>query len=610
MADSSATLSIIVKLVDEASAALKEVGTGVQGFGSKLQASKQILQETAIASGVAFAGLSAAAASSISSFSSFDTLIQKAGANVGATSQQLQQFRDVALQASRETSTSADDVANALFYLAGGSVNANDAMQALQQTITFAKANQLELTQATVMSSQLMSLFKVKADDVTSALDLVTKAGQISFATAGQLSDSFAEAAPIASQLGVSITDLTAIIGAMGDTGHLGTQAGVELKRAFEQLVKPTKETKDGLASLGLSVSDVQSRLSHPIELLQLLQDHLESVQDPVQRAAALSMIFGQIAGPAMSALLSNGTASVKNYKEQLEGAAGATQDAFGRIQSAQDPIKQIGIDLHNLSIQIGQALQPAVTALVHAIEPFLAAIGKWVAEHPKWAAAIIGIAIVLAGLLLVLSTLGLAIIALTPVFAALVPVIMAVGGSIAALSAPVLLVIGLFALLAYVVITRWNDIKTGTQVVWDAIKSVIKSAIDYIVGIVTGLFDTVMGIVNKIISAVSSVSGAVSSVAGAVGGAAFGAGSLVMHTIIPHFAAGGIVTGPTLGLIGEAGPEAIIPLSQLGAGGIGGINITITGNTISSQLDVRGIAQAVSAEIVRTLRMNQKVSG
>jgi hypothetical protein len=43
----------------------------------------------------------------------------------------------------------------------------------------------------------------------------------------------------------------------------------------------------------------------------------------------------------------------------------------------------------------------------------------------------------------------------------------------------------------------------------------------------------------------------------------------------ITPFAAGGIVTGPTLGLIGEAGPEAVIPLNR--AGGMGTtINLTV----------------------------------
>jgi hypothetical protein len=32
----------------------------------------------------------------------------------------------------------------------------------------------------------------------------------------------------------------------------------------------------------------------------------------------------------------------------------------------------------------------------------------------------------------------------------------------------------------------------------------------------------------------------------------------------IPEFQEGGIVTTPTVGLIGEAGPEAVIPLSQM----------------------------------------------
>jgi hypothetical protein len=39
-------------------------------------------------------------------------------------------------------------------------------------------------------------------------------------------------------------------------------------------------------------------------------------------------------------------------------------------------------------------------------------------------------------------------------------------------------------------------------------------------------------------------------------------------------FADGGIVTGPTLGIVGEAGPEAVIPLDQMGR--MGGMNITI----------------------------------
>jgi hypothetical protein len=50
----------------------------------------------------------------------------------------------------------------------------------------------------------------------------------------------------------------------------------------------------------------------------------------------------------------------------------------------------------------------------------------------------------------------------------------------------------------------------------------------------------------------------------------------------IPMLAEGGIVTGPTLAMIGEGnGPEAVIPLSRMGEFGMGGgsgITINVNG--------------------------------
>jgi hypothetical protein len=49
----------------------------------------------------------------------------------------------------------------------------------------------------------------------------------------------------------------------------------------------------------------------------------------------------------------------------------------------------------------------------------------------------------------------------------------------------------------------------------------------------------------------------------------------------IPQLASGGIVTSPTLSMIGEAGPEAVIPLSQMGSMG-SNITINVGGSVIS----------------------------
>ena len=64
---------------------------------------------------------------------------------------------------------------------------------------------------------------------------------------------------------------------------------------------------------------------------------------------------------------------------------------------------------------------------------------------------------------------------------------------------------------------------------------------------------------------------------------------------IIPKMASGGIVTGPTLAMIGESGPEAVIPLNGRNGGMGGGVTINISGG-ISSAADIgRSVVDALT---------------
>ena len=64
----------------------------------------------------------------------------------------------------------------------------------------------------------------------------------------------------------------------------------------------------------------------------------------------------------------------------------------------------------------------------------------------------------------------------------------------------------------------------------------------------------------------------------------------------IPGFADGGIVTGPTLAMVGEKGPEAIIPLSQLGNMGGGGVTVNVTGGLATSAEIGQAVVNAIRA--------------
>lgn len=70
----------------------------------------------------------------------------------------------------------------------------------------------------------------------------------------------------------------------------------------------------------------------------------------------------------------------------------------------------------------------------------------------------------------------------------------------------------------------------------------------------------------------------------------------------ITPFAHGGIVTAPTLGLIGEAGPEAVIPLGQGGMGGGATVNVNVAGSILTES----EIGEIVQEQLLRIQARNQ----
>lgn len=67
----------------------------------------------------------------------------------------------------------------------------------------------------------------------------------------------------------------------------------------------------------------------------------------------------------------------------------------------------------------------------------------------------------------------------------------------------------------------------------------------------------------------------------------------------IPRLASGGIVSSPTTAVIGEAGPEAVIPLSKMGSMGS---SVTINNPVVRSDADITKLANQVSKAMQRSL--------
>jgi TP901 family phage tail tape measure protein len=147
---------------------------------------------------------------------------------------------------------------------------------------------------------------------------------------------------------------------------------------------------------------------------------------------------------------------------------------------------------------------------------------------------------------------------------------------------------------------TAVRDFITG---VFDAIGSAITETI-------TSAVNFVIRAINRVISAWNGISFTTPSVTVGVGPAAVTFGPYTLGTnnlpTIPELADGGIVNKATLAIIGEAGPEAVVPLSnRRGNAAMGSTTINIT---VKAGMGADG--GTIGREIVDALKQYEKRNG
>ena len=148
-----------------------------------------------------------------------------------------------------------------------------------------------------------------------------------------------------------------------------------------------------------------------------------------------------------------------------------------------------------------------------------------------------------------------------------------------------------------------WNDLQDIKDAVVNIgegllgwIKSGITAAGEGIAGVLKGAVNVVIGALNTAISGINKSIDLLNKV---------NPFDDVPHIpSIPKLATGGIVTRPTLALVGEAGPEAVIPLNRAGGMGMGGnITINVQAGLVSSP-------DQIGQQIIEAIQSAQRRSG
>ncbi len=174
----------------------------------------------------------------------FEQAMSRVASVSGAAGEDFEKLTKQARDLGRDTQYSATQVANSQELLARAGFKVNEILTAMPHLLFMAGAEGMNMSRAVDIAAGTLRGFGMEASEMGRVANILAKISSSTNTSIDTLGESFKYVAPDAKALKVSIEEVAAIIGVMGDANIKGSQAGTYLRAAFNKLTSPTKKGK------------------------------------------------------------------------------------------------------------------------------------------------------------------------------------------------------------------------------------------------------------------------------------------------------------------------------------------------------------------------------
>lgn len=364
------------KIVIETGLDTKGIETGLKKVSS--------IAKTGIATTVtAISGMSTALAGvagySIKVGSSFEAGMSKVQAVSGASNEQLQRLSDKAKEMGATTKFSATEAADAMNYMAMAGWKTEDMLNGIDGIMNLAAASGEDLATTSDIVTDALTAFGLTAQDSTHFADVLAAASSNANTNVSMMGETFKYVAPVAGSLGYSAEDCAVAIGLMANSGIKASQSGTALRSMFSRLAKPSKEVKEAMEKLNISLTDSHGNMKSLDTLMGDLRNSFSGLSES-EKAEMASSLAGQEAMSGLLAIVNASDADFNKLKDAIYGADGASakmaetmQDNLkGKITITKSTIEGLGIKIYE---EIEDPMKEAAEGTTDSVEQISSAL-------------------------------------------------------------------------------------------------------------------------------------------------------------------------------------------------------------------------------------------